>query len=289
MEKISIGINSKTESINILSVSKNKNFKKLYQIIFQQLFNKKRIINDKFVFENINKIQNTDLRKNTEFMIKIEVIILSLLKDLKIKDVGSLQFPANIRITSNSDFFYKKKKYDTRYVHCDAWSGAPKDSYNCFIYLYTSKNAPSLELYHSLPKNHSLKNYLGRYHEAKIEKKLLKKKDMKNKKGIMAIWETYTPHKTKIHKISSTNSYRVSIDFRYKSSTPYLKKPHMQKNFHTTKMNSDGVYWFVKNNFSGFTSLNKKIKYELNKISKNKAISNLRKEYLKKFYYNETI
>ena len=109
MEKISLGINSKIESVNILSVSKNKNFKKLYQIIFQKLFNKKRIINDKFVFENINKIENTDLRKNHELMIKIEVIILSLLKDLKIKNVESLQFPANIRITSSSDFFYKKK------------------------------------------------------------------------------------------------------------------------------------------------------------------------------------
>tara|TARA_B100000780_G_C21040365_1_gene417449 strand:+ start:126 stop:995 length:870 start_codon:yes stop_codon:yes gene_type:complete len=289
LEKISLGINSKIESVNILSVSKNKNFKKLYQIIFQKLFNKKRIINDKFVFENINKIENTDLRKNHELMIKIEVIILSLLKDLKIKNVESLQFPANIRITSSSDFFYKKKEYDTRYVHCDAWSGAPKDSYNCFIYLYISKNAPSLELYHSLPNNHSLKNYAGSYHDAKIEKKLLKKKNMKNEKGTMAIWETYTPHKTKIQKMTSTNSYRVSIDFRYKSSSPYLEKPHKQKNFYTTKMNSDGVYWFVKNNYSGFTNLNKKIKYELSKISKNKTMSNLRKKYLDKFYYNEII
>ena len=289
MAKIDSQMKSKNESVNLFSISKNKNFQKLYQIIFQQLFNKKVLINDQFIFENIDKIEATDLRKNTELMIKIEVIILSLLKDLKIKNIGSLQFPANIRIISNSDISKKKKDNDTRYTHCDAWSGAPRDSYNCFIYLYTSKNAPSLELYHGLSKNHPLKNYSGKYIDSKIDNKLLKKKNMKNEKGNMAIWETYTPHKTKIHKMTSTNSYRVSIDFRYKSSSPYLEKPHKQKNFYKTKMNHDGVYWFVKNNLSGFTNLNKKIKYELSKISKNKTMSNLRKKYLEKFYYNEII
>ena len=101
---------SKNESVNLLSISKNKNFQKLYQIIFQQLFNKKVLINDQFIFENIDKIEATDLRKNTELMIKIEVIILSLMKDLKIKNIGSLQFPANIRIISNSDISKKKKR-----------------------------------------------------------------------------------------------------------------------------------------------------------------------------------
>ena len=68
MSKISSQIKSKNESINIFSVSKNKNFKKLYQIIFQQLFNKKVLINDQFLFKSLNK---TKVKKAEYFINKI--------------------------------------------------------------------------------------------------------------------------------------------------------------------------------------------------------------------------
>ena len=58
-----------------------------------------------------------------------------LYKTAKQSNIKSLQYPVNIRISENKNFPKKYREYDTRFIHCDSWSGAPKDSFNAFIYL----------------------------------------------------------------------------------------------------------------------------------------------------------
>ena len=74
--------------------------------------------------------------------------------------------------------------YDTRHIHCDAWSGAPKDSYNGFIYLFVLNNSPRLNLYRNLPQNHKCRNFLGKYLDAKIQNQFLKKLLLMQKREI---------------------------------------------------------------------------------------------------------
>ena len=174
--------------------------------------------------------------------------------------------------------------YDTRHVHCDAWSGAPEDSYNGFIYLLASNNSPCLEIYKNLPNSNKHRNFVGKYLDAKIQKKFLKKVNFETKDGNMAVWETFTPHKTNVKKLSN-NYFRISVDFRFKKSSPYnFKKNYLEDQFHRSKMNNDGVYWSIQKNYKYFTSMREKILYELKKIKKNKFFYNLRKIYIHKYY-----
>jgi len=278
-------------STTTIQIKKNESFKKLHQIVFKELLNQKKcLLNYKLINKKIKKVGPRDLRKNNKLMIKVESLILNILKDLKIKKIQSLQYPVNIRISSNNNFPSKFRDYDTRHVHCDSWSGAPKDSYNAFIYLFACEKAPKLELYQNLPKKHKYRNFLGKYSGLKVEKKYLKKVKFNAEPGNMAIWETYTPHKTKVIKNLNKNYYRISIDFRFKKSSPYPnKKNYNAENFYKSKMNNDGVYWFVKKNYSSFSNLKNKIKYELGKVKRKGIDYNLRKEYVRKFYSNKLI
>lgn len=263
----------------------NSSFIELRKIIFFQIFKKKSLPKK---YEEINnklkKIKLKDFRKKNRLMIKVEKLILEILKNLKFKNIHSLQYPVNIRILSNKNFSDSLSNYDTRHVHCDAWSGAPKDSYNGFIYLFVSKNSPFLEIYENLPKSNKYRNFLGKYLDVKIKKKFLKKKKFETRDGNMAIWETYTPHKTSVRKLSN-NYFRISVDFRFKKSSPYNFKNNYNKDqFYRSKMNNDGVYWSIQKNYKHFSSMKEKILYELKKIKKNKFFYNLRKIYIHKYY-----
>jgi len=258
-------------------------------------FSKKKYLPKNYIEINdkLKKIKLKDLRKKNKLMIKVEKLILEILKDLKFKNIHSLQYPVNIRIVSNKKFPNSYSDYDTRHVHCDAWSGAPKDSYNGFIYLFTSSNSSSLNIYKNLPYSHKYRDFLGKYLDAKIQKKFLKKINFESREGNMAVWETYTPHKTHVKK-SDKNYFRISVDFRFKKSSPYnFKKDYQKDQFYKSKMNNDGVYWSVQKNNKSFYSMKQKILYELKKIKNNKFFSHLRKMYIHKYYkgikYNELI
>ena len=70
-------------------------------------------------------------------MIKVEKLILNILKDLKFKNIHSLQYPINIRILSNKNFPDLFSDYDTRHIHCDAWSEHLRTATTVlFIYLF---------------------------------------------------------------------------------------------------------------------------------------------------------
>jgi hypothetical protein len=214
-------------------------------------------------------------------MIKCEKLIKKILIANKINNFMSIQFPINIRVISSGNEKKINHNYNTEVLHCDAWSGAPSDSLNGFIYIYYQKKAPSLDLYWPLDKKDKLRNYLGTYKNANIDNKNLKKVNFKKKAGSMAIWETFSPHKTNI-QITKENLLRVSLDFRIKASDPY-SEIHLDKDnkFYTSKMNSDGVYWYNKK-CKNFKS---KIKGEIEYAKKHSklALEN-RKIYLKNFY-----
>ncbi len=265
----------------------NPNYNNLRKIVLNQIFKEKKLFKNYAETNHYLKtISLRDLRKNNKLMIEVESLILNILNDLKFKNIKSLQYPANIRIVSNKKFSNLYSDYDTRYIHSDSWSGAPTDSFNCFIYLLVSNKSPKLELYKTLGKTSKYRNLNGKYEDIKIKKKFLKKIKFNAQEGNMAIWETHTPHRTFVKKFDE-EFFRISIDFRFKLSSPYIyKKSHNLKNFHNTKMNSDGVYWLVKKNYKKHSSIKDKILNELISLKRYKFFSNLRKKYIKKYYKN---
>ena len=274
------------KSTNFFKIKENKNFKNLQNIILNHLFKSKNFSTSyNFLNKKLNSIKLKDLRENNNLMIKIEHLILNILNDLNIKNIKSLQYPVNIRISENKNFPKKYREYDTRFVHCDSWSGAPKDSFNAFIYLIASEKAPKIEIYKSLPKTHRYRDLKGKYSSFNLDKKYLKRIKFKAEPGNMAIWETATPHKTIVNNLSKKKFHRISIDFRFKKTSPYtFQKKYKSESFYKSKMNNDGVYWSINNLPSPFNNINDKIKYEMSIIEKNKFFYKLRKKYIKKYY-----
>jgi len=276
----------------ISNLKYNSSFKNIRRLIFKELFNKINLPSQK-VDHLLSKSKNCDLRNNNNLMLKIEENILRILKNAlgksKFYKIKSLQYPVNIRIVSNKNNEYKLKKFDTRHVHCDSWSGAPNDSYNGLIYIHCSNKSPRLEIYKTLPLKHPLRKFLGEYSSADIEKEFLKKIYFKPKIANMVLWETNTPHKTFIPNSNSLNKnyFRISVDFRFKCSPPYFSynNKFFFKNFSKFKMNSEGVYWSIRKKIKYFENIKEKIKYEL---LKSKTFGNkfytLRKKYLQLHY-----
>tara|TARA_Y100000768_G_scaffold379720_1_gene355832 strand:+ start:4818 stop:5669 length:852 start_codon:yes stop_codon:yes gene_type:complete len=275
----------KTFKFGTYNLETNSNFIKLRKIILCEILKKKNLPKKyKDINNELKKIKSKDHRNKNHLMIKVENLILEILKDLKFENIRSLQYPANIRVVSNKSFPNSLSEYDTRHVHCDAWSGAPKDSYNVFIYIFASNKSPGLEIYKNLPNSHKYRNFLGNYLDVKIQKKFLKEVNFKSREGNMAIWETYTPHKTYVKKFKK-DYFRISVDFRFKLSSPYsfLKN---KKRLERSKTNHDLVYWSIQKKNKYFSSMKQKILFELHKIKKNKFFYNLRKTYISKYYKN---
>ncbi|MDA8992632.1 hypothetical protein N9F75_02240, partial [Candidatus Pelagibacter ubique] len=210
-----------------------------------------------------------------------------ILKEANIKNFKSLQYPVNIRIVNNfSNPHYTD--YDTRLIHCDAWSGAPKDSINGFIYIFVENNCPKIEIYNPLNKEDELRDYLGSYKKVNINKRKLKKINFLTEVGNFIMWETYTPHRSILdEKKKRKENFRVSLDFRIRYNNPYLKNSSLaiKKNIVNSKYYNPLMYWNVKKNLTGFHDLKSKIKYEL-MAAKKIDISSYKKRlnYLKKFY-----
>ena len=112
-------------NIGTYNLETNSSFIELRKIVLSEILKKKYLPKK---YEEINnklkKIKLKDYRNKNQLMIKVEKLILEILKDLKFENIHSLQYPANIRIVSNKSFPNSLSDYDTRHVHCDAWSGA---------------------------------------------------------------------------------------------------------------------------------------------------------------------
>jgi folate-dependent phosphoribosylglycinamide formyltransferase PurN len=260
------------------NLSNNNYFKQLQRTI---IYNLTKTSNKKKMPIILEKLVNYDLRNNQNLMIKCENLVKKILKTIKVDNFMSMQYPINIRVSNSKRYENINHAYNTENLHCDAWSGAPSDSLNGFIYIYYQKKAPSLDLYMPLEKKDKLRNYLGAYQNVNIIKKNLKKINFPKKVGAMALWETYTPHNTN-KKNTKENFFRISVDFRIKASDPYSEIHINKKNkFYNSKMNSDGVYWIKKQNKNFKSKIESEINYarKLSKIAlKNRQI------YLNKFY-----
>jgi methionyl-tRNA formyltransferase len=262
------------------SLSKNIHFLKLQDLILKKILNKKSYTIKEL---KLNRSHIIDLRNNNNLMIKIESLLKKILKRIGFNNISSMQYPVNIRIVNSNFDDSNKKDYDTRFLHCDSWSGAPEDSLNGFIYLYYEKNSPIVKIYDTIPKNNILKFYKGKYKDAKISKSLTKEKKFSPKIGNMALWPTHTIHKTSFkNNKNSKEKWRISLDFRIKGSNPYnlISKNNLKK-FYETKMNSDGVYWHLSNS----KDIKAKIINELKKSRlQSKSAYIVRKRYINKYY-----
>lgn len=267
------------------NLSKSTHFFKLQDLILKKIINKKNYKTNQLKF---NKNHIFDLRNDNKLMIKIENLLKKILKEVGFNNIYSMQYPANIRIVNSESNHSIKKSYDTRYLHCDSWSGAPEDSLNGFIYLYYEKESPIVKIYDTIPKGDILRLYKGKYKNAKIPKNLIKEKKFIPKIGNMAIWPTHTIHKT--HYKDNKNyheKWRISLDFRIKGSSPYnlISKKNIKK-FYETKMNSDGVYWHISN----CKNIKNKIIKELDQAKlESKQAYIARKKYINNYYKNISI
>lgn len=263
------------------SLLKDQNFIKLRNLLLKKILNIKNIKNKEI---NLETSHIKDIRNDNNLMIKVEILLKKILKSKGFKNIVSMQYPANIRVVNSNFDKEKKRDYDTRYLHSDAWSGAPEDSLNGFIYIYYEKNSPIIKIYQNIPKNSHLRNFKEKYKKAKIAKSLLKEKRFEAKEGNMALWPTHTIHKTSFFPKTKNTCWRISLDFRIKGSIPYnkIKKKNM-KEFYRSKMNNDGVYW----RFKSAKNIKLKIIKELNSSKMHSTLAhNARKKYLHKFYKN---
>jgi len=190
----------------------------------------------------------SDLRENQALMLRIEGLILKLFDEIEHEDYGSLQFPTNIRTIGSGASVrqsFNSEGYATDLLHCDAWSGAPSDSWNHLLYLLYVPEAPYLEVFETLTPNSSLREYLGDYKSVQIDVSELTKISATPESGVLIIWPTYSPHRTVVpFQKSLQRAWRVSIDFRTRIASPYdADRNCLPDSFSATKMNSAGVYW----------------------------------------------
>jgi len=231
-----------------------------------------------------------DLRSDTGLMLRVESLISELLKKLSLANCKALQFPVNVRVMSHktpNQRVVAKGAYSTELLHCDAWSGAPSDSRNHLIYLYTEPSCPYLEMYETLDESDPLRGYVGNYTELSDQLYERRRVAIPCEAGILAVWPTYSPHRTVVPAPSTSRAegspLRISIDFRTRESTPYEEdRNSAMDTFSDSKMNSLGVYWTFP---SVSASMKDKIELEIKSARESGSVAEARRrEYIRKYY-----
>ena len=269
-------------------IGDSKSFQSLKSLVLAALCSQE--VTDERDISSLIPLDPPDLRNNYHLMFRLELRIIELLREQSLADQRSLQFPINIRVMRSGVSTRRqpgRESYSTERLHCDAWSGAPSDSRNHLIYLYTELDCPYLEMYESLDKSDPLRSFVGSYEELPDRLFDRKKISIPCESGIMAVWPTYSPHRTVVPAPSTPRAedspLRISIDFRTRESTPYVVDRNSGMNtFSDSKMNSLGVYWSFP---TAATSLEDKFQVELSiaRAHGPKAYA-LRQEYIRKYY-----
>jgi hypothetical protein len=142
-------------------------------------------------------------------------------------------------------------------------------------------------MYESLDKSDPLRSFVGSYEELPDRLFDRKKISIPCESGIMAVWPTYSPHRTVVPAAGTSRAenspLRISIDFRTRESSPYEEdRNSAMDTFSDSKMNSLGVYWSFP---TGATSMEDKIQVELSiaRAHGPKAYAR-RREYIRKYY-----
>jgi len=278
-------------AVQVERLRKSEVFQELRSAILSQVASlpeaRVREMSDDQIAASISDEQR-DLRENQFLMLRIEGLIVKLLGEVAHEDYGSLQFPVNIRSLASGISLrgsFNNRGYATDLIHCDGWSGAPSDSWNHLLYLLYMPDAPYLEMFETLAPDSPLREYIGDYKSVHIDTAELKKVSVTPESGLLAIWPTYSPHRTVVPVRSSTHrAWRVSIDFRTRSATPYVEDRNCPKGtFSSTKMNSAGVYWTFPR--QEFLNLESKMSAELRAAARHgtDALAN-RQDYLHQYY-----
>jgi len=237
------------------------------------------------IFENA-----PDIRARNDVMLELEALLVKILSDCGCGPYGAMQFPANVRVLNSLRRRASREEYSTEHLHCDAWSGAPSDSWNHLLYVFTEAGCPRLDMRETLPIDHPLRKYVGPYDETVTSQVTgFQTVPIPCRPGVLASWPTYTPHRTEYQTAFVTDDFtrapsRISVDFRTRTGHPYLEDRNFQTNeFAATKMNSAGVYWTYPNR--EFSELNQKIESEISAASRQGSVAvRQRREYLSNHY-----
>lgn len=163
--------------------------------------------------------RSKDIRGNFELMVQVENCLVELLSEFGFSAVESMQFPANVRVSHVAPpADYLARPFATDYIHCDVWSGAPADSLNVFLYLFTYGQCSRLQLFESIESDAYAKHYRGPYSDYKGDMSLLRESPQPADAGIMHVFSTYCPHQT----VRGKDGLRISIDFRVRTANPYV-------------------------------------------------------------------
>jgi hypothetical protein len=207
----------------------------------------------------------TDLRKNTPLMLDLEGRLVRLLDTLGVTGFKALQFPVNVRMLGPVPPGAAGRPFATDWLHCDLWSGAPRDSVNFFLYVHVSPDCPRLDLFETLPDTHPTAVYRGPYAGAPLRREDLVPVRFDCAAGNFAVFPTLTPHQTvrPSPPDGGRGGWRMSVDFRARFGDPYELEPHadIEAAFSADKMNSLGVYWSYPPR--GFARLEDKVAYEM--------------------------
>lgn len=266
----------------------SKSFENLKSLVLSALSS--REVTDERDISRLIPLSPPDLRDNPHLMFRLERFIIELLRAQSLADQRSLQFPINIRVMRSGVSTRRqpgRESYSTERLHCDAWSGAPSDSRNHLIYLYAESDCPYLEMYESLDESDPLRGFVGSYEEIPSRLFNRNKISIPCEAGILAVWPTYSPHRTVVPAPSNYRAedapLRISIDFRTRESTPYEEdRNSAMDTFSDSKMNSLGVYWSFP---AAATSLEDKFQVELS-IARAHGLKAYvrRREYIRKYY-----
>ena len=261
---------NQNEGINgfIENVRNSSDFKLLEELVsgkFCEIYSVSNIRDLRIADPQDNRL---DLRHDSEFMLSVERHLRGLLKTkmaLLDGELKMLQFPANLRVlTPPRAREFSTKPYSTSKFHCDCWSGAPLDSYNFYLVLYSDESAPSLKLFNVNEGDSYIQNYRGEYDSAP-SLTVLDERTVANS-GDFAAFATHTPHKTD----TGSEGLRISLDFRARvqrfgdtGMVDTLRKEIMNGSCQKAlgSMNSRGIYWHYSD--KSFRELSEKIEQEL--------------------------
>lgn len=235
---------------------------------------------DRFTRKEI-EAKIVDLRENNRLNLVIDNLVRKILHQCGVES-DFLQFPVNIRVISSGiSSEYEQQDFNVDTVHCDHWSGAPDDSYNCYLYLRKTKTSPSL-IHFKVPTNQfiEVENYKGPYKNA--PKLQLERIEHRAYTGLLQVFNCKTPHMIDRKGSGAT----ISLDFRLRNRSNVFALDLSEKadsEWTSSKMTSLGVYWKT-HNFSVAT-IREKIEEELRKTEYlGERYRKLRLEYCKRFY-----
>lgn len=278
------------EAVRVEDLSHCPAFRDLRNLVLSRLTGVVEGVVKEMSDSDISKIiptEGMDLRKDLESMLQIEGLLLQLLREIGHLNYGALQFPANIRTIGTGDVAsraFNAQGYATDLIHCDAWSGAPSDSWNHLIYLLHTPGAPYLEIFETLPPDSPLRDYRGDYRSAEVVSSQLRQVSAIPASGVMVVWPTYTPHRTVVPTDSEGLVWRVSVDFRTRLGSPYDGDQNRSStSFSKSQMNSDGLYWAFPSH--EFGSMETKVSFELRQAARHgtDALAK-RDDYIRRYY-----